>query len=274
MSRAASRTRPDVREHPGPSAITPSIWWVGRGSWGVLPILTRDGDCNIFLLKGEEFDVLIDTGFGAALGSLERNIRRAGSEPGRVREIWLTHSHLDHFVGAGRWTARYPETVCRISHLSIQFLEQRNYRLIGSFHPARPRGFRLPRRLEPLREGDRLRCPPFEFGVEELPGHVPDHLGFRGEVDGLQVLFSGDAAIGDQNNIPGMIGWIDGYWLSSLPVYEKTLERLEANPPDLLLPGHGRPHSGASVRRSLRNCLRRVQRLLASPDVQHLGPYL
>ena len=174
----------------------------------------------------------------------------------------------------GRWSARHPETVCRVSHVSIEFLGKGDYRLIGSFHPPRPRGFRLPRYLAPLREGEVLRCPPFELRVEELPGHVPDQLGFRGTVDGMHVLFSGDAAIGDQNNIPGMIGWIDGYWLSSLPVYQKTLARLAANPPDLLLPGHGRPHAGKSAQRSLDHCLRRVQRLIASPDVKNMGPYV
>lgn len=274
MRATRARTVPDVREHPHPSLITPSIGWAGRGSWGGLPILTRDGDCNIYLLKGRDFDVLIDIGFGAALSKLESNLRRVGSGPERIREIWFTHSHYDHFVGAGLWTARHPETICRISHLSIEFLEKRNYRLIGSFFPPRPPGFKVPAHLLPLREGDVLSCPPFELRVEELPGHVPDHLGFRSEVDGVKVLFSGDAAIGDQNNIKGVIGWIDGYWLSSLPVYQETLARLAATPPELLLPGHGRPHSGASVKRSLNHCLRRVQRLLASPDVQGMEPFL
>lgn len=264
---------PDTRDYPHPSPITPAIWWVGRGEWGALPVLTREGDCNIYLLRGRDFDVLIDSGSTTALAPLERNIRRAGSDPSRIGEIWMTHSHYDHFVGAGRWVARHEQTVCRISHLAIEFLQRRNYQLVGSFFPAPPRGFRVPARLSALRAGDVLHCPPYAFAVEELPGHVPDHLGFRGAVAGIEVLFSGDAAIGDQNGVPGVIGWIDGYWLSNLNHYRRTLERLAAAPPDLLLPGHGRPHFGASAKRSLKHCLRRVERILASPDCANLGPY-
>lgn len=86
--------------------------------------------------------------------------------------------------------------------------------------------------------------------------------------------FGGDAALGDQGEIEGMIDWVDGYWLSHLPTYRDTLQRLVENPPDLLLTGHGYPHYGESALHSLQNCLRRVENLLSSPDVAHMGPYL
>ena len=75
---------PNTRAFPRISAVTESIWWIGRSNWGGLPALTELCDSNIYLLKGHEFDVLVDSGGSASLAKLERNIRRAGSEPRRI----------------------------------------------------------------------------------------------------------------------------------------------------------------------------------------------
>jgi glyoxylase-like metal-dependent hydrolase (beta-lactamase superfamily II) len=263
---------PDTTAYPHPSPITPSLWWVGRGDWGGLPPLTDLGDCNIYLVKGDEFDVLIDCGRGPSVRALERSLGRAGSEPARVREIWMTHSHLDHFLRAAPWTARHPQTQVRISQVALEYFARRDYRLVSqAFFSPRSR-CRLPEGIEPLEEGSILSCPPFELTVLELPGHTPDQLGFGGRIDGCDVLFSGDAAIGDQNGIEGVIGWLDGYWHSSVAACQKSLARLAADPPELLLPGHGRPHYGDSARRSLENCLTRIERLDALPDLGFMLP--
>ncbi len=258
----------DTAAHDGPSAITQSVWWVGRSTWGEHPMLTHPTDCNIFLFKGETFDVLIDSGGNASVQKLERNIRRAGSDPDRVGEIWCTHSHLDHFVGAGHWIARHPRTRCRISHLAAKFLRSGDERLIAHrFAPRWNAEVRIPRRLAILREGDVVECPPFKLRVMELPGHAPDSLSFRGQVDGMDVMFGGDVVIGDQNGRRGLLGWLDGYWLSNVRAYEKSLRRLALRPPQLLLPGHGLPLAHEAVRRSVRNCLRRIRRFAEFADM-------
>jgi glyoxylase-like metal-dependent hydrolase (beta-lactamase superfamily II) len=273
MSQAPSTSVPDTAAHPYPSAITPTIGWVGRGDWGGLPSLTSQGDCNIYLLKGAEFDVLIDCGQGSSLRRLEQNLRAVGSDPERVRETWLTHSRLDHFLRAASWTLRYPETVVRISRVALKYFAHRDYRLVSHAFFSPSLRFRLPKRLVALEAASVLCCPPFELAVEELPGHTPDQLGFRGRVDGMEVLLSGDAAIGDQNEIEGVIGWLDGYWHTSVTAYRQTLADLASRPPDLLLPGQGRPHFGPAADQSLRNCLRRIERLAAFPDLGYTVPF-
>jgi glyoxylase-like metal-dependent hydrolase (beta-lactamase superfamily II) len=274
----SSRPAPDTNAYAHPHAITPAIWWVGRSGWGGLPALSNPGDCNVYLLKGDRFDVLIDGGGGPSLSQLQANIRLAGSKPSRIREIWLTHAHSDHFIGAGLWAKRYPQTICRISRVSIGLFRQKNYRFLGSFFPPRPANFHLPKRLLPLQEGSVLRCPPFVFKVEETPGHVPDCLVFRGKMDGRNVIFSGDTVIGDQDfaghgQIKGMVGWVDGYWLSHMRDFRKSVARLNRESADLILPGHGNPQAGKAARQALKNCLGRLDRLIASPDVFNLGPY-
>ncbi len=268
--------KPNVSAADGPSAITPSLWWVGRSAWGGLPPLTPSFDGNIFLLKGDRYDVLIDAGGGPSIKDLQHNIRLAGSTPERIREIWITHCHCDHFLGAGPWAAKYPRTICCLSKVGLTLLRRKDYRLTGLY--LGPGALKLPKKLQPLEDGSVLRCPPFELRVEATPGHVPDGLCFRGQVDGLELLVTGDTVIGDQH-IPGtglqkgMIGWICGSWMSNMRSYRQSLARLAATRPDLLLPGHGLPQAGPAARSSLKNALRRVERLMAFPDFLNLGPY-
>jgi len=266
------RTGVDTQPHRGPSAILDSLWWVGRSVWGGLPALTGD-DCNIYLLKGRDFDVLIDIGMNKSFSKLEQNIKRAGGHPSRIREIWITHTHCDHFINAAKWIARHPRVVCRVSAPAAKFLKEKNYRLIGFWSINKQNQVRVPARLAAFEDGARLHCPPYTFRTEALTGHTPDSYGFRGDVGGHEVLFSGDAIIGDQQNTIGRLGWLDGLWLSDLKAYERTLKRVVAHPPDLLLPGHGVPHFGASTRRSLRHCLQRVRQLRKCAALQTSVPF-
>ncbi len=232
-------TKPNVKAERSVSAITDSIWWVGRDAWGGLPALTAGG-CNVFLIKGDRFDVLIDAGDGCPIRQLAENIRRAGSQPSRVREIWMTHSHWDHLGNAAAWQRKHPHVVVRLSVQGVRYLKKRDFRLVGTpFDPSI--AFEPPLRMRPLHDGHVVTCPPFEFRATRLPGHTPDCVGFRGNVDGLDAMFTGDAIIGDQGPVRGVIGWLDGLWQSDVPTYERTIQALLQNPPQLILPGHGVP---------------------------------
>jgi len=61
MSALRAKAAVDVKAHKGVSRILGPIWWVGRGLWGDLPPLTGR-DCNIYLIRGDKFDVLVDVG--------------------------------------------------------------------------------------------------------------------------------------------------------------------------------------------------------------------
>lgn len=257
-------TKPIVRPERAVSAVTKSICWVGRGNWGGLPALTTGGS-NVFLIRGDRFDVLVDAGDGYPIRQLETNIRRAGGEPARVREIWVTHSHWDHLGNAAAWQRKYPRAVVRLSVQGVRYLKRKDYRLVGA--PLDPAiTFEPPATVRPLRHGQALACPPHRLQVVHLPGHTPDCVGFRGTVDGLDVMFTGDAIIGDQGSARGVIGWLDGLWQSDAPIYEKTLRTVLRDPPQLILPGHGVPSYGLASRRSLRNCLWRIRKVLAIPN--------
>jgi glyoxylase-like metal-dependent hydrolase (beta-lactamase superfamily II) len=268
---AKSKPQVNVTAERDPTQVVEGLWWVGRGPWGMLPALTSVGDANIWLIRGEKFDVLVDVGGGPSLAPLEGRIRQAGGDPRRVREIWLTHSHYDHTCNAARWLAKYPRARCVMSATAAEFFRRRDLRLTGmAMFPGLK--YQIPRRLSAVRTGNVLECPPYRFRAVELPGHTPDCVGFRGLIAGVDAMFTGDAIIGDQGAVRGSIGWLDGLWLSDVRVYQRTLQKVAGDPPGLILPGHGVPHYGPAAKRSLRNCVRRIGKLLAIPNLPSMMP--
>ncbi|MBI3831665.1 MAG: MBL fold metallo-hydrolase [Planctomycetes bacterium] len=268
-----SAPRPDTRFYDRASAVLPSVWWVGRGSWGQVPALGGQSGCNVWLLKGRAFDVLVDSGMDADTKKLEACLRAAGHDPRRIREIWITHSHTDHIIGAVAWTKKYPRLRVRVPRMCYDYLKRGNYRLVGCGYDGNRSAFRAPARMTPFDPGAALACPPFRFKVVPLPGHIPDHVGFRARMHGLDVLFTGDAIIGDQGKAKGVVGWLDGFWLSNLRTYIQTMETIRKNPPDLFLAGHGVPHFGPSARRSIRNCELRLKQMAKIKALGTMVPF-
>ena len=258
----------DVDAHKTPSLVTPSIGWIGRSCWGNLPAISGN-DCNIWLLRGERFDVLVDCGRVNNLAVYDRNIRHLGGDPRRVKEIWITHTHWDHSGAAAAWQKRSGVTV-RMAEVGAKFIRRGDLRLVGCAMEPSYR-FPVPAKIVGIKAGSTLRCPPWEFQVVPLPGHTPDCIAFRGRVDGLDVMFTGDAIIGDQRDTRGCVGWLGGLWLSNILVYEQTLLTALKHPPQLMLPGHGQPAFARAAERSIRNCLWRIRKLLS---IQNLGSTL
>jgi glyoxylase-like metal-dependent hydrolase (beta-lactamase superfamily II) len=251
--------------------VSPSIFCVGRGSWGKEDPLSCLGDGNLFLLRGSRSSVLIDLGGGKGTAQVEANVAAFGVPPQDIAEVWLTHLHCDHSGGVAAWQERRP-LACRLSDVGCKMLGRGDLRLAGV--PAIGPGYRPPTSPRPLRPGQKLRLPPWTLEVVPLPGHSADCIGFRGLVDGMDVLFAGDAIIGDQEGAKGVIGWLDILWMSNVRQYEHTLREAIANPPQLLLPGHGLALKGPAVKTSLRNCLRRLGWVRKIPQANTMFPFM
>ena len=73
----------------------------------VAPYGTYPGAINVFLLKGKDRNILIDTGFGTTLFS---DLDRLGMNPADIDAVLLTHMHPDHIGGLLRsGTAAFPK---------------------------------------------------------------------------------------------------------------------------------------------------------------------
>lgn len=59
-----------------------------------------------FLIEAPGGPILVETGPASVRETLERKVRDSGFEPEAVRDVLITHIHLDHSGGAGFWAAR------------------------------------------------------------------------------------------------------------------------------------------------------------------------
>jgi glyoxylase-like metal-dependent hydrolase (beta-lactamase superfamily II) len=252
--------------------LSATVFLVGRGRWGGLTPLSGDYDANAYLVRGREGAFLVDAGNGPRCDRIAANVAEAGLDPRRVQGIVLTHLHFDHAGGATQWQHEHGTPV--LAHPeAVRSLAQGDLRLMGlALHPQ---GARLtPPRIDAgLADGDLLPFGGSRLRTRFAPGHTPDLVCLRGEMDGVDVLFSSDCVIGNQGGVEGCIGWLDGCWRSDIHAYARTVEAIIADPPEALLPGHGRPIRGrAEVMRSLTAARRRIQYLLDIPDLGTMLP--
>ena len=90
----------------GPAMVYISYGACGDGNWGgnmrpVVKTITLSlpfglGRVNCYLLKTAGGYVLIDTGLDRQRAALEKQLARAGCEPGNLGLIVLTHGDVDH----------------------------------------------------------------------------------------------------------------------------------------------------------------------------------
>ena len=185
---------------------------------------------------------LIDPGPTSCLATLTRGLEQRGASLGDVREILLTHIHLDHAGATGTIVRANP-------HIRV-FVHQR-----GAPHMADPSGLwrsatrlygdqmdRLwgagapvpPANLVALDGGERIEAGGRRFEVAYTPGHASHHVSyFDGE--------SGVAFVGDTGGV-----CIDGgYVLPPTPppdidleAWRVSIERIEAWSPATLFMTH------------------------------------
>jgi hydroxyacylglutathione hydrolase len=133
----------------------------------------------------------------------------------------VTHAHSDHASGSPALAARWP----RAAFGKLPW-------------PERDARWAVP--WQALADGEELDAGDVRLRVLHTPGHSPDHVSlFEPET---RTLFCGDLAVaGSTVVIPGGRG-------GDLAAYLKSLDRVLALGPDLLLPAHGRAvHDPARV---------------------------
>jgi glyoxylase-like metal-dependent hydrolase (beta-lactamase superfamily II) len=148
-----------------------------------------------YVLIGANSVALVETGPGSTLQTLLKGLAELGIKPADVRDVLLTHIHLDH-AGAAGWWARQGATV-HVHPLGAPHLidpskllasagriygDQMDY-LWGEFRSA-PED-----KVHIIKDGDTLNVVGEEIHVIETPGHARHHHAFRiGDL-----AFTGDA---------------------------------------------------------------------------------
>jgi glyoxylase-like metal-dependent hydrolase (beta-lactamase superfamily II) len=253
--------------------ITSHVSRVGGDSWRCndLAALSAAGDCNVYLLRLNNANILIDAATLPGQSAIESNIKECGVEPRDLSALILTHSHYDHTQAAHYWQNAYTVPTY-LNSVGAAFLRRDDLRLVGH-QSLGPEYVFEPFRVDHACEDAET----FEMGSARvtslhMPGHTPDSTLFIAEYDGVRVGFCGDIAFSPPPGSSGEIGWLSLLWLSDLSLYQKSLNRFLTVDLDILLPGHGHPLVGKpSIQQALEMSAASVKRLRASPDAHHFG---
>jgi glyoxylase-like metal-dependent hydrolase (beta-lactamase superfamily II) len=253
--------------------IVSNVWRVGGDSWGLddLNTISADGDCNVYLLKQNSVNILIDAGTIQGQNAIENNIKECGVDPQDLSGLILTHSHYDHTQSAHQWQKAYAVPTY-LNSVGAAFLKGGDFRLVGH-QSLDPNYLFNPFQVDHACEDGQT----FEVGgttvmSHYMPGHTPDSTLFIVEHNGYRLGFCGDITFSPRPDSSGEIGWLSLLWLSNLSHYHESLTRFIDIDLDIILAGHGHPLIGkTAIQQALEMSLATVERLRANLDTHHFG---
>ena len=220
-------------------------------------VFRASGVGNTFLIRTDDGLVLFDTGLATQAAKHKRLLQDA--VPGEVTRIVLSHSHADHIGGTKFWLAEFPDAQV-VTH--AKFLEGQRYlkdlerhfwsrnRLLYTFMPEEPPegGMNAYGGITPdieVAEGEVLT---FTLGGVRFEAIAA--AGAEGD-DNLvlwlperHLLFSGDFFGPLFPMVPNLFT-LRGEKFRDPLAYVRSLDRLIALGPEMVLPSHFDPISGA-----------------------------
>jgi glyoxylase-like metal-dependent hydrolase (beta-lactamase superfamily II) len=192
-----------------------------------------------YLIRTGEAVVLIESGPGSTLSSLEAGLANEGLSPRDVTHVLLTHIHLDH-AGAAGWLARQGAEIWvhpvgaphminpeKLIASATRIYGDRMDALWGEFLPVPPD------RLKVAQDAEAIAIGSLEFIPLNTPGHAEHHFSYSFE----DVVFCGD--------VGGVR--IPGYQYLRVPMpppelhierWHESLARLREAKPARLAPTH------------------------------------
>lgn len=165
-----------------------------------LEFMGREGVIASFLLLGDGSAALVETGPTTCLDPLMRGLKGHGVAPEDVRDVLLTHVHLDHAGAAGNLAELLPNATfyvhevgyphaadpSRLVKSATRIYGDRMEELWGEVRPV-PED-----RLVALKGGEEIKAAGGVLVAHDTPGHAYHHLAFLEPESGS--LFAGDVA--------------------------------------------------------------------------------
>lgn len=154
---------------------------------------------NAFVVRGRSGMLLIDTGAGTAgptsLGRLQRAMTEAGIEPRALRQIALTHSHLE--CAGGLMGPDGQLLYWKTGRIHVPEGDLETYKAMPGLGPMGHRG-------TPLKPGGILM-----YGVEPVaaPGHTPGHMAYL--VEGRLLIWGAVVHAASLQFSKPQLGWSD-----------------------------------------------------------------
>jgi glyoxylase-like metal-dependent hydrolase (beta-lactamase superfamily II) len=218
-------------------------------------------DITVYLVRSNHGFILLDSGLntGKAFSSMEKEFSRIGCGFQDIREIYITHYHLDHSGLATRLQNllsvnihmteedkkildylkahlhEYPEKMGAffdsfgVPHTTTNYLKKE----LDGFKQQ----LICPNRIVPIVDGEKIEIASGYLEIVPTPGHTPGHISFLLPEEG--VLFGGDFILRDEITHVG----IYPYTVECNPLkdYLKTLKKVRTMDISMILPAHGEP---------------------------------
>ena len=208
---------------------------------------------NSYFIRGEEREILIDTGFQLpeCREALAAGLAELGSEQDR-RDILLTHLHSDHSGLAAEFVGEKRHIYMNATDLDYQrgicegdiYLRMHEYYLAEGYppelvaeheynNPARQGAMKtVDPRFAAIHDGQHFHVGEYDLKAIDVPGHTPGNTMFY--IEKQKIMFTGDHILFDITpNITAFVGIED-----SLGKYLDSLKKSAAYEVDLALPGH------------------------------------
>jgi glyoxylase-like metal-dependent hydrolase (beta-lactamase superfamily II) len=243
-----------IRPEEGVSRVTDDIIVLS------CPVPFDVGSVNVYLLLGDPL-TMIDTGsrINFTIDDLAELCTRAGVDIKDIRQLILTHRHIDHF-GLGLEVQQRSGCEVVSSHRDGPFMAQWEGMITESRAQLRGQGvaFGIPEDLftlnetwvraivhaaRPVRsdrlvgEGDVVRAGGRDLRVIETPGHTEGLVGFVD--DAASIYLANDHILKHITPNPDVYDYNPDHLRSGLPDYVRSLHKVRDLPVDLVLPGHG-----------------------------------
>jgi glyoxylase-like metal-dependent hydrolase (beta-lactamase superfamily II) len=217
--------------------VTDRVALVGSGRIGYG--LTSQFDCNVFVIRGDRQNVLVDAGCGLSVNDIVTRIADAGIEPTSIGSIMLTHSHADHAAGAAALSELLGAEVVAPAK-SADALHRGDTRN-SAFEKAQATGG-YPANMEypktkvarAVSDGETIDLGGARLEAVLTRGHSYDHTVYiLHELDGRRLLFGGDLLLADGRVL------LQTTKDCRLDLYADAVQDLATRRITGLLPGHG-----------------------------------
>ena len=209
-------------------------------------------ELNSYFIRGDERDLLIDTGFRtkACLTALEDGLRDIRSDPAR-RDVLITHFHTDHagladlaagvkcriYMGQAEYLYNHRNTHGKLDEKTVLRFEKEGFEKerMARLMADDADNMTLPSfgdRLRTILPHERLTYGEYQLESIPVPGHTPGNMMLWAEKQGI--MFCGDHILFDIS--PNITPYAEVE--DSLGNYLDSLHKAEKYPVKLALPGH------------------------------------
>ncbi len=242
-----------------------------------LPNRMSPGSVNIYLIKGRDGCLLVDTGWNTAeaFDCLKKGLTQAGVSFKDILKIVVTHIHPDHYGLIGKLKGLSGARLA-LHHLERDLIESRyinmgdllrelehflhrNGVVIEELPQLQQASAKMVKFVTPapsdvtLKGGEVIRLEPFSFRVIWTPGHSPGHICLYEPKQ--KILISGDHIL---PTITPNVGFHPQSSPSPLDDYLSSLDKVSKLEVNLILPGHEDIFSGLKLR--IRELIRHHER--------------